>query len=82
MASLNQIIFTPLMVVFTHFLFFVPSSFDRSHKRTRILQGIQCGNVQALNIVPFKILLEVLIVLYWSYQFLVNSEAPASYSCS
>lgn len=33
------------------------------------LQGTECGTVQALNMAPFNILLEVLIVLSWSHQF-------------
>lgn len=71
MASLIHIIFTLVRVVFTHFLFY-SFFFGRSHKWTSILQGIECGNVLALNIVPFSILLEVLVVLHWSPQFLME----------
>lgn len=35
-------------------------------------KGIGCGIVQALNIVSFNILQEVLIVLSWSHQFLTE----------
>lgn len=67
MPSLNPIIFTPLGVILAHFLFFLPSSFDRSHKWTRILGGFHAG-------VPFNISLEVLIVLHWSHRLLGNKQ--------
>lgn len=69
MPSLNPIIFTPLGVIVTHFLFFLPS-FDRSHKWTRILMQICAG-------VPFNIWLQVLIVLRWPRPLPGNKQRDA-----
>lgn len=64
MPSLNQIIFTPLGVIFTHFFFFFCLQVTQTDRNT---PGDFHKYVQALNIVPSKKLLEVLIVLHWSH---------------
>lgn len=79
MASLIQLIFTPIWVV-SHclFVFFFP---DRPHEWIRELKGNVCGIVHVLNTVPFNIFLEVLIVLSWLLTETVEQQqVPLNYS--
>lgn len=73
MPSLNQIIFTPLGVIFTLF-FLITFFFLQVTQTDRNTLGDFRRYVQALNIVPLNKLLEVLIVLHWSYRHLGNKH--------
>lgn len=74
MPSLNQIIFTPLGDIFTHFFFLFTFFFLQVTQTDRNTPGGFLRYVQALNIVPLNKLLEVLIVLHWSHWHLGNKQ--------